>query len=330
MPARLAALALVALALAAARAAAQPARPSIQDNDWNVRIALYGAGLVKDRPSVHLVPGQALARIYVRCDRDNTTAPPRTTCAAIDRKALRGEPMTGSFWTWAEHTFRIADRAATAAEVRAVRELLTSEHPAGAGPATIVIVELTDWSLHDEYVGRGCEGVRHQPCDPIAVPTGRKLRVPSSTTPAYLGPYGLPTDWTYTDELLAMLGSGQTLLPSPTLLVPFGTPHQDHVLDAYNNRYHAAAVLPYLEQARDPDPDIQLALAWDRLVIAAYARDPGAFQRAYAAFGKARAARPHPPEVFTRSFARTLPLLDLVASGKARLTPPFGVPPLAD
>ena len=331
MQARLASLALAAaIALAAAQAAAQPARPSIQDNDWNVPIALYGARFVKDRPSVQLVPGQALARVYVRCERDDTVTPPKTSCAAIDRKALRGDPMTGSFWTWAEHTFRIADRAATAAEVGAVRELLASDHPAGAGPATIAMVEVTDWSLQDEYVGRGCEGVRHEPCDPIAVPTGRKIRVSSSTTRAYLGPYALPTDWMYTGVLLAMLGSGQTMLTEPTLLIPFGTPHQDHVLDALNNRYHAAAVLPYLEQARDPDPDIQLALAWDRLVIATYARDTGAFKRAYAAFGTARKARPHPREVFTRSFERTLPMLDLVAAGKAWLTPPFGVPPLAD
>ncbi len=319
MTCRLAALSVVLLVAPAA------AKPSIQNNEWNVQIATFGAAAASGHVKARLRVGQKLQRFYVRCEREGDTGKP--TCTAADRKTLRSsgeDPIMGGFWTWAEKSFSIADPPASPTVARAVAAELAGDKPVDGGANAIVILDQTIWTLEDEYRGEGCENAHGHPCDPIAVKTGKKVREPHRSTGAFYGGYGLPVDSMLSDELLEMLGSGRATI-SPELMLPFGTPHQDVVLAAYNNQYRAAEALPYLETVQESDPDMRLALAYDRVVIAAVVHDGKAFAAAYQAFDAERKAHGKPPRVMETAFARVVPTLDLIAKGKVALSAPFGL-----
>jgi hypothetical protein len=304
---------LLLLVAANAPAAGPPAR-ILRNEVWSTRISVFGADLDVVKPAVHLTPGQQLDRLYVRCERDETTAKPTVKCNAVAPK-----PPKGSFWRWAANMFVIRDLPASASAARTVQAQLDASKVVSLGNTTIAIVELTEWVLRDEYNYIGDE-------DPTPIPTGKKKRFEQHSTEAYLDGYGLSANWYFSDGVLAMLGSGKALLVRPELVIAWGTVHEQRLRETLGTPHTSAGLLKYLEQAQEPDPDVRLALAWDRVLVAVNLHDPQAFTSAWAAFDAERQARTTLPKVFDDAFARTLPILELVAAGKVTLTPPFGIP----
>ncbi len=319
--------ALPGLAVVAVLGGSALAAPNVQNNEWNVHILAYGAAAATGKVPGKLTAGQKLSRVFVRCDRDFTRARRTTRCVPATHTTLRpggDDPAMGRFWTWAEATFVIVDaRASKTAAAKIARQLNAEDDVVNLGPATIVILDLTDWTMVDEYVSRGCGDTHGQPCDPVAVKTGRKIRQPDTMSAAMLMGYAMPTDFVYISPLLEMLGSGMWS-GSFSLLIPFETVHQDKILDVYNNPFHAKQALTYLEAVQEPAPELQVALAYDRTVIAAYLRDAAAYAAAYKALGEAL-TKYQPVGATKAVLDKARANLDLLAGGKLSFTAPFGL-----
>lgn len=308
---------------------AATAASHVQNNDWNVHILAYGPAAAAGKVRGQLKAGQKLSRVFVRCDRDLTRSPPTTRCVPRTRRTLRpgaDDPVSATFWTWAQATFAIVDAPASkAAAARIAAQLSAEDDVVDLGPTTIAIVDTTEWTMVDEFVARGCENMHGQPCDPFAVKTGRKVRHPDRMSSAMLMGYAMPMDFTYIDPLLEMLGSGRWS-GSFALLIPFETVHQDKILDVYNNPSHAKQVLAYLETVQEPAPELRVALAYDRTVIAAYLHDAVAYAGAYKALDEAL-AKDKPAGAAKVAIDNARASLDLLASGKLSFTAPFGLAP---
>jgi hypothetical protein len=253
-----------------------------------------------------LARGAKITVIYQHCDVDQTRQDVQArTCHPGDVHALR---KTSGMWKWLRATFVVEERAATADE-------LAGEVP--RRPDLFVFEEDSVTTMVDEWVSFGCG--HETPCDPAMRSTGRKVRGTQTyggdpLPPGYVGGIG-----PIVERIGARLVSAQV-----DILLVTRTKHDAPVHVAFDTPYRAKETLAYLATATDPDPDVRLALAYDRVLIAARARDATTFATAYPALvAELQGHDPHSPIVQVAS--EQLALFERISKGELGFVAPLGL-----
>jgi hypothetical protein len=325
-------IALVVVMLAVTTFGVAGTPPTIERVQGSAWLKLFGATVPRPtlgRPyplRAHLVPGAKLHRYYIKCEREISRG--ALTCAASDRKHLlasHADPIDGAFWTWADATFTFTDEPASSAVAKRIAQQMRKEQPIDFDDTALILNDNTEWEIVDEMVGAGCENPPPgQPCDHIVVRTGKKIRHTTHSGSLIFSGYSFAPDLAAPEFLLDLLGSGYAL-QSLDLLVPVKTPHEAVIYGFTGNVGTAPKALAYLETVKEKDPDMRLALAFDRAVIAAATADVAIFQTAYAALVAERKQYGTLPPNMQSAFDHVMPILDQLASGALSRTAPFGL-----
>lgn len=212
-------------------------------------------------------PGDAIGLLAIRCQRDDS----KTRCAPVDITQIR----EWSDWSRRLHScYKTRAQTMTKQGLQAVeRALGNAKQPllvdalaeAAVGTPIPVVAAIVDSErTADEFRRSGCDGERprNMGCDPISIPTGRKIKVKRTDLIAYgPGPYRLDLyhanpPFPLVDprrSWIVISGLGNRLLPE----LPLGTVGDFSTrLAAFRTR-----VEPWL--ARRPGPRMRAALLID-------------------------------------------------------------------